>query len=172
MPYSDWRRKRSYGCSSLLNYGCIVSQRKTFVNEKNTTDSSVVFLTFLFTMYKCIQKCIWFCLFSVHHSHTGCQDLTQNGDTGMAAVAAVFYHHNESQRVFVRIHKACKHGVGVQFTAQLAGTGLGADGQAREIPVAVDRAWYSPPSIQNGACFCLYDAARKKNILLPLFLHY
>lgn len=40
----------------LLEYGSIVSHRKTFVNEKNTTDSSVAFFLFLYTMYKCIQK--------------------------------------------------------------------------------------------------------------------
>lgn len=36
--------------------GSIVSHRRTFVNEENTTDSSVVFFVFLYTMHKCMQK--------------------------------------------------------------------------------------------------------------------
>ena len=40
----------------LFECEAIVSHRKTFVNEENTTDSSVVFLVFLYTMHKCIQK--------------------------------------------------------------------------------------------------------------------
>ena len=38
----------SLRCTSFRELGCIVSHRKTFVNAENTTDSSMVFSTFLY----------------------------------------------------------------------------------------------------------------------------
>ena len=40
----------------LVECEAIVSHSRTFVNEENTTDSSVVFFVFLYTMHKRMQK--------------------------------------------------------------------------------------------------------------------
>ena len=79
---------RNRDCIPTVEYDCIVSLRRTFVNEENTTDSSVVFLVFLYTLHKTHSLSITFIQAEMALLSTGTQLLAPEPPFSMIATNA------------------------------------------------------------------------------------